>query len=348
LGKSGRRLLILSYVFAPSIGGIETVSDLLARILSQRGYEIVIVTCARAEDRSSDVAEPFRVLRNPGPLALTWEIHKADIVLQSNMALKLSWPLWILFPFKPFILVHHTPLARPEGRLAWQDRLKHWLLWRPYCLSVSRYLASTIWAESKIVPNPYASTVFKVLPEIERNFDVLFVGRLVIAKGADTLLRAFQLVLRNRPQSVLRIVGVGPEEGFLRELAASLGIDRSVLFLGSKQGHELAVLMNEHKILVIPSHSQPPEALSVVALEGIACGCVPVASRQGGLPDAVGNAGKLFEEGNSNELAEVILNLLDTPDLIAAYRSRGKEHLKQFDLDVVADAYESHFIACRK
>jgi glycosyltransferase involved in cell wall biosynthesis len=346
MDKSRKRLLILSYAFAPSIGGIETVSDVLARILSRRGYAVTVVTDTPRADGEPD--EPFRVVRRPGWVGLIGEIGRADFVLQSNISLKLGWPLWLLFPHKPFILVHHTPLARPEGRLAWRDRLKRSLLWRPYCLSVSNYLAGTISAPSKIIHNPYASTVFRRMPEIERNRDLLFVGRLVTAKGVDVLLCAFKIVLKHRPRSVLSIAGGGMEEDALRGLAKSLGIDRSVRFLGAVQGVELAELMNRHQILVIPSRSKPPEALSVVPVEGIACGCVPVATRQGGLPEAVGDAGVLCEEGNCEELARILVHLLDTPELLDFYRSRAVQHLKDFQPDAVADAYESHFFACRQ
>jgi glycogen synthase len=342
MDKQRKRLLILSYAFAPSIGGIETVSDVLARIFSCRGYTVTVITDIPRMDREPD--EPFRVVRCPGKIALIREIGRTDLVLQSNISLKLGWPLWLLFPRKPFILVHHTPLARPEGHFVWKDRLKRCLLWRPYCLSVSNYLAGTIPAPSKIIHNPYASTIFKRRPEIERDGDLLFVGRLVTAKGVDVLLYAFKIVLKHHPRSVLSIVGRGVEEDALRELAKSLGVDRSVRFLGAKQGVELAELMNKHQILVIPSRSKPPEALSVVPVEGIACGCVPVATRQGGLSEAVGDAGLLCEEGNCEELARILIHLLDTPELLDFYRFRAEQHLKNFHPDAVADAYESHFV----
>ena len=346
MDRSGRRLLILSHAFAPSVGGIETVSDLLARSFANRGYEVTVVTNTPGEDREPH--ESFRIVRRPASGSLVREIHKAEFVLQSNIALGLAWPLWLLFPRKPFVLVHHTPIARPDGRMAWQDRLKRSLLWRPYCLSVSEYLAGTIRKQSKVIRNPYASALFRRIPGIERNRDLLFAGRLVSAKGVDTLLHAFATVLKHRPQSTLSIAGTGPEEAALRNLAESLGIDCSVRFLGNKRGAELAKLMNQHRILVVPSRSKPPEALPVVPVEGIACGCIPVASRQGGLPESVGDAGALFEEGNTEELARILLRLLEAPDLLDSYRSRAEEHLKQFSPEAVADAYESHFAACRR
>jgi glycosyltransferase involved in cell wall biosynthesis len=144
------------------------------------------------------------------------------------------------------------------------------------------------------------------------------------------------------------IVGEGPEADPLRKLANSLGIQDRTKFLGSKRGAELAGLMNQHKVLVVPSRSQPPEALSVVVIEGIACGCIPVASRQGGLPDAVGEVGVLFEEGNVDELAEILLRLLDAPELSDFYGAKIELHLRQFSPETVADAYESHFMACNR
>ena len=322
------------------------MSDQLARTFSRRGYEVTVITDSPRTDREPE--EVFRVVRCPDSVSLIREIGRADLVLQSNLSLRLGWPLWLLFPHKAFIVVHHTPLARPEGGLLWKDRLKRSLLWRPYCLSVSNYLASTILEPSKIIHNPYANKVFKRMPEVARNSDLLFVGRLVLAKGVDVLLCAFQIVLKYRSDSVLTVVGKGEEDEALRELAKSLGIDRNVRFLGPRQGTELAELMNQHQILVIPSRSRPPEALSVVPVEGIACGCVPVASRQGGLPEAVGDAGLLFEEGNCEELASILMRLLDAPELLDFYRSRAEKHLKNFQPDAVADAYESHFAACQR
>jgi glycosyltransferase involved in cell wall biosynthesis len=340
-----RRLLILSYAFAPSIGGIETVSDVLARLFSQRGYDVVVVTAyAQVGQKSSD---PFEIVRRPSPWKLIRLIHRADLVLQSNISLLLAWPLWILFLRKPFILVHHTPVGRLTGRLTWQARLKRRLLWRPYCLSVSKYLAGTFETPSGIIGNPYAEGVFRKLPQIERDKDLLFVGRLLPVKGVDVLLQAFRIVLEKRPGTKLTIVGRGPEEQRLHQLAQLLGVGADVEFLGPKHGDDLARVMNQHRILVVPSLSKPPEALPVVPVEGIACGCVPIASKQGGLPESVGEAGLLFREGDPEDLARSILLLLDNPELIWEYQSRAEQHLKSFSLNVIADAYEAHFAACR-
>jgi glycosyltransferase involved in cell wall biosynthesis len=335
--SSIRKLAIISYAFAPSIGGIETVSLLLARGFAQRGFEVTVIT--NSPNNGSEPEEPFRVVRKPGLLKLLSEIRNADSVLQSNISLNLGWPLWCLFLRKPFLLVHHTPIARPDGSLALQDRLKRWLLWRPRSLTVSRYLAERMPSGTGVICNPYDSATFRLIPGIARDSELLFVGRLVYAKGVDILLRAFQSVAAGRPQTRLSIVGSGPEEAKLKALAAELGVDSKVDFLGSKHGEELAKWMNRHRILVVPSRSHPPEIFGIIALEGIASGCVPVASHLGGLPEAIGNTGVLFEEGNTCELAAVLLRLLEAPEQLDSYRAHAPEHLMQFAPNTVVQAY---------
>jgi len=317
------------------------VSAVLARIFAERGDKVTVITNTPSSGTESDT--PFRVLRRPDSKALIEEIGQSDIVLQSNISLRLAWPLWLLYPRKPFVMVHHTPIARPDGRLAWQDRLKRLLLLRPRCASVSRYLADTIQKESNVITNPYDNSTFRQITGVVRDGDLLFVGRFVSAKGVDTLLHAYAIVLKYRPQTTLSIVGSGPEEGVLRDLAQSLGIAESAHFLGPRKGNELATLMNQHKILVVPSRSRPPEACPVVPVEAIACGCVPVVSRMGGLPESVGDAGALFEEGNIEELAKILLDSLNSPAVLDSYRAKAEQHLSRFLPEAVAAEYEFHF-----
>jgi glycosyltransferase involved in cell wall biosynthesis len=119
-------IFLRAYAFAPSLGGIETVSQLLAEILVKRGHDVTLVTSTPG--KGGEENGPFSVVRRPGIRRLISEIRRADLVLQSNISLYLGWPLWVFYLRKPFVVVHHTPIARPDGRLALQDRLKRALL----------------------------------------------------------------------------------------------------------------------------------------------------------------------------------------------------------------------------
>ena len=57
-------------------------------------------------------------------------------------------------------------------------------------------------------------------------------------------------------------------------------------------GPDVVALLNRHLIIVVPSRWQEPFGL--VALEGIACGCVALGANCGGLPNAIGGAGATF------------------------------------------------------
>ena len=64
---------------------------------------------------------------------------------------------------------------------------------------------------------------------------VIFMGRLEQVKGVDRLIRAFDGVTKQMPQARLLVVGGGSQEDELKRLASSLGLENSILFVGSHQ-----------------------------------------------------------------------------------------------------------------
>jgi len=129
----------------------------------------------------------------------------------------------------------------------------------------------------------------------------------------------------------------GPEEENLRRLTADLGLDRQLTFAGQKSGAELAAILNRHQILVVPSRWAEP--FGIVALEGIACGCVVVGSENGGLKEAIGPCGVTFENENLDALAAQLKRLLNDPGAQNSLRQHASEHLAKFQSDTVAAAY---------
>ena len=90
------KILLSSYVFAPSIGGIETVSALLAPEFIKAGHEVILITLTAKED---DVERPYRVIRRPSPTQLIGLVRWCDVYFQNNISLMLAWPL--LFVRRP-------------------------------------------------------------------------------------------------------------------------------------------------------------------------------------------------------------------------------------------------------
>jgi glycosyltransferase involved in cell wall biosynthesis len=327
------KILFASYAFSPSIGGIESVSATLATQFVKAGHEIQLMTETRAPDRT---AWPFPVLRRPTGCALWRAIRWGDVCFHNNLSLNLAWPLFFLR--RPGVVAHQTWIARTDRKLAWQDLLKRWLLRFAENISISHAIAASLPVPSTIIGNPYDDSVFQEIPGVERKRDLIFVGRLVSDKGVDLLLEALaQIKWSEGCTPRLTVIGAGPEESALRVQAHELGIAGQVHFAGTKSGNELAGLLNEHHVLVVPSRWEEP--FGVVALEGIACGCVVVGSASGGLRDAIGTCGLTFPNGNMAALVAALRVALEDAGVRQRCRAAAAEHLARHRPGNVARAY---------
>lgn len=79
----------------------------------------------------------------------------------------------------------------------------------------------------------------------------------------------------------------------------------------------------------------------MVALEGLACGCIVLASDGGGLPDAVGPAGVLFRRGDQRDLQTQLNRLMLDEPLRLQLRASATEHLQAFDQKLICNRYLS-------
>lgn len=165
-------------------------------------------------------------------------------------------------------------------------------------------------------------------------FNVLFVGQLRPYKGVDVLLKAWQQV----DNAVLNIVGDGHEHDNLKALAAELGLT-SVNFHGSVTDKQLTDLYSEAHTLVLPSKCKA-EAFGLVLLEGMAAGCVPIASDLPGVSDVVSTSGYTFPVGDSDALAALLCGLRDDPAKRQKMSVLASARALACNWDYTAEAYE--------
>ena len=321
------KILLGSHHFYPSTGGIETASNLLAREFVALGHEVRVITQTAGNGHF-----PFAVIRRPGPVALLRQLRWCDVFLQNNISLRTLWP-W-LFVRRPLFIAHQTWITNPDGSAGWQHRLKQFLLRYATSLAISRAVAEKLPGPSIPVGNPFDDRVFKNVPFEVRTRELMFVGRLVSDKGANLLLEAMAL-LESRPR--LTIAGEGPERASLETQTAKLHLQSQVEFVGSQDSEKLAKLLRQHRILVVPSRWQEP--FGIVALEGIASGCVVVGSAEGGLAEAIGPCGLTFPNGNAEALAQALARLLDDPAECDRLRQAAPAHLARFTPRHVAGLY---------
>jgi len=189
-----------------------------------------------------------------------------------------------------------------------------------------------------VVLNAYDEIVFReVRPWKEREKELVFLGRLVSQKGCDILLKAMGRLNKRGLTPQLTIIGDGPERNNLESLSESLGLSHQVSFAGQAQGENLAAILNEHQMIVVPSSYE--EAFGIVALEGMACGCVPIVSERGGLVDAIAGHGFAFPNGDDEALAEVLARALEAPEEAWARLEGVERQLKRCTARNVAKQY---------
>jgi glycosyltransferase involved in cell wall biosynthesis/putative methionine-R-sulfoxide reductase with GAF domain len=168
-------------------------------------------------------------------------------------------------------------------------------------------------------------------------FNVLFVGQLRPYKGVDVLLRAWSKV----EGADLHIVGDGHERANLEALTQQLNLSR-VTFHGSVSDERLRQFYSRAHAIVLPS-TRKAEAFGLVLLEGMASGCVPIASDLPGVSDVVGSTGYTFQVGDSDALAKLLIDLRDDPDRrrkseLAVARAVGSDW--QYTIESYAGIYK--------
>jgi glycogen synthase len=327
--------LLLHSRFWPSVGGIETVAELLARECVKQNVAVTIVTdVARPNEQKSF---PFPVYYQPRPWVFLDLLRKHDVFVHFNVSLRAIWPLLIVR--RPFIAVHQGCYQINRfGDRNWREQLKLRIAKHAAAnIAASDAISKTIGIECHVVLNPYDRGLFRTQNDTLPDKDLIFVGRLVSDKGADVLIRSMSALENRGLIPELTVVGDGPERFHLEKLTESLGLEDRITFAGAKPQPDVARLLRQHKILVVPSLWNEP--FGVVALEGIACGCVVIGTSGGGLPEAIGDCGLTVPNGDAEALALGIERLLTEKGLAEHLRARASDHLAKHRPASVAQRY---------
>ncbi|ATZ61206.2 MAG: GDP-mannose-dependent alpha-(1-6)-phosphatidylinositol monomannoside mannosyltransferase [candidate division WS2 bacterium] len=159
---------------------------------------------------------------------------------------------------------------------------------------------------------------------------ILSIARLHLLKGLHYLIQAYGTVARNFPNTRLVILGKGPQEKELRDMAKQLNIEKKVSFLTEHVPHEkISQLYNSADIFAFPSVVEP---FGMANLEAMACGKPTVSSDTGGMRDMVlhGKTGFLFKVGDVKGIEDALMAMLSdekkTEEMGLESRKRALEY----------------------
>jgi glycosyltransferase involved in cell wall biosynthesis len=159
---------------------------------------------------------------------------------------------------------------------------------------------------------------------------VLFVGRLIEAKGVRYLIEALPSIMA-RQRVKLLIVGDGPEHLALERRARELNVHSHTVFAGSIPHERIHDYYSIADVFVGPSIEIPgesSEAQGNTFVEALFAGVPVVASRVGGIPDAIihEQTGLLVEERSPDLIARAVLRIFSDAALASALIRAGREH----------------------
>lgn len=170
-----------------------------------------------------------------------------------------------------------------------------------------------------------------------------YMGRLVKAKGLDTLVEAFMRIKNQLPDVdvSLLIVGSGPEEQALKKQVADAGLERCTVFTGTVPHTRAGDYMRCMDVFVLPSRTTPAwkEQFGRVIIEAMACGVPVVGSDSGQIPYLIRDTGggSVFHEGDAADLAAKLENLVIDPSLRQRLGAVGEVSVRRnYTYDAIA------------
>jgi glycosyltransferase involved in cell wall biosynthesis len=330
------KIFFFSTTFAPNVGGIEKQVEILCTEFAAMGHQVRLATIS---SKAGEDCYDFAVIRKPSLGTLFRLMNWCDIHVQANISLKYAF-LCLLRPSR-VIYQHNNVYQQDDGTLKPLDRLKQLVGRHTPGIACSRYVATKLRC-TETVFNAYDDSTFsRAVPWEARDRDLVFLGRLVSQKGCDVLLRAVGRLRSGGLVPTLTIIGDGPDRKMLEALALETGVNEQVRFTGTLQGPSLAAELARHRFLVVPSRYEEP--FGMVAVEGLACGCVPVVSEQGGLVDAIGGFGFTVPNGDDAALAATLKTVLTDSTAARARLNGVQTHLAGCQARAVAKRYISIF-----
>ena len=312
-----------------------------------------------------DRRQPFPVLRWPsprgldrgmqlvGPLVESWKLDEVEWI-ECGQALPVGLPAYVLarrwrVPYA--IWVHGQELLRARERrvkvLGGAEQLTRLLLGHAKAVfansRATAKLAQDFGAPADRVhvlapgPLPGGPDPSRARgPGLRERYElgerplVLSVSRLVPRKGHEVLVRAVAGARERRPDVALAIVGEGPDRPRLEGLVRELRLEGHVFLPGRLEDAELSQTFAQATLFALLSHHKPEktwwEGFGIVFREAGRFGLPVVATRAGGIPDAVedGVNGLLVEPDDPDAAGAALLRIVENPDLAQRLGEEGR------------------------
>jgi glycosyltransferase involved in cell wall biosynthesis len=368
------KVLIVSGIWPPDVGGPASHAPALARFLQERGHEVCAVTTtgpggAERFDfplRTVPRQMPLAARMPLGVLAVAAAARRVDVVYATGMYAR-SALVSTLYHVPLVLKLASDPAYERARRLglysgtleAFQDpkrsrsirllkSLRRRTIRRASRVVIpSEYLAGLArsWGLGSerivVIPNPAPRMdEFSSRKELRNRLDVrgptfVFVGRVVRQKNLPLAIAA----LRRVPQASLVVVGEGPEQGALTDAVSSSRLQDRVAIKGALPRSSALEWIRAADAAILPSDW---ENFPHAAVEALAAGTPVIATSVGGVPEIVrsGVNGILVPPGDEQSLAAAMVSVATDSDLLRKLRDGAVATAGRYDPDRTFQAIE--------
>ncbi|MGC8567833.1 MAG: glycosyltransferase family 4 protein [Candidatus Micrarchaeia archaeon] len=170
---------------------------------------------------------------------------------------------------------------------------------------------------------------------------VLNNGRLVPQKGQEYLLKACAKLSKST-DATLAIIGKGPLKDKLIQMSYKLGMEKRLLIIEGIKESVLPVVYNMADVFVMPSLYEPA---GLALMEAMACEVPSIATRIGGMPETLQDAGLYIKERDPESIYRAIIYAIENKKELEKKSRKGRKLIvKYHDWNKISKIYESKFM----
>ena len=345
--------IIVSNVYAPDRGGIQTMMASLATAAAKDSSGTIVVAPTYPGYVEYDRSAPYETIRCPDiprpfdAVAIGLAYLRALSRAREPVTFAGNWwptalPLAVLprrLRGKLAIFVHGSEVAPDTGGL--RAIVMRWILGRADSVLANSAFTLDLLKRAGVTKRvsvvPLGVDMVPIEPNRSEEPTLLSVGRLVARKGQDKVIEALATLRERLPTIRYEIVGEGPDRKRLETLANDLGLRDNVIFHGKITQEAMQAAYARAWCFVMPVRriGSDVEGFGIVYLEAAMAHLPTIAGSDSGAGDAIedGVTGFLVDGSDGNAVREAIAVLLEDPIRARRMGELGFERARRFTWD---------------
>ena len=349
--------IIVSNVYPPDRGGIQTMMAALAGIAAGMDGGVVVVAPDMPGSAIFDAAAPYRVIRYPdlrkpaNAIAIAIAFVRALGIARDRTTIGANWwPVGLALVLVPrfmrgklAIFAHGSDVAPGKGGL--RKAAMRFVYGRADAVLANSEFTKALLSRAGVVEGVSVVApgveVTPIEPARSREPTVLSVGRLVERKGFDRVIEALVGLSVRFPAIRYEIVGDGPYRSQLEALARRLGVAERVVFRGALSQAELREAYARAWCFALPVREvgTDVEGFGIVYLEAALARLPAIGGLHSGAADAIvdGVTGLLVDGNDADVVGAAIGSILANPRDAELMGARALERARGYTWQRAAD-----------